>query len=90
MFTSLMSDSAEPLADTQIAVSSLMDTWLLLGNHERGAERVRTIQIVKARGMAHSNQVRDFVFSSRGLQFGPPRPQSPAAPRSRRIPKAAR
>ncbi|MFL6663228.1 MAG: circadian clock protein KaiC [Rhizobacter sp.] len=90
MFTSLMSETTEPLADSQVGVSSLMDTWLLLGNHERGAERVRTLQIVKARGMSHSNQVRDFVFSSRGLQFGPPRPRSPAPPRSRRIAKAAR
>jgi circadian clock protein KaiC len=44
-----------------------MDVWMLLGNPEANGERNRTIQIVKARGMAHSNQVREFVMTAHGV-----------------------
>jgi circadian clock protein KaiC len=44
-----------------------MDVWMLLGNPETNGERNRAIQIVKARGMAHSNQVREFVMTEHGL-----------------------
>ncbi|HEY6157286.1 MAG TPA: hypothetical protein VIV88_07505, partial [Gemmatimonadales bacterium] len=50
-----------------LGVSSLMDVWMLLGNPEANGERNRTIQIVKARGMAHSNQVREFVMTDHGV-----------------------
>ena len=42
---------------------------MLLGNLEANGERNRAIQIVKARGMAHSNQVREFVMTDRGLML---------------------
>ena len=42
---------------------------MLLGNLEANGERNRTIQIVKARGMAHSNQVREFVMTNRGVKL---------------------
>ncbi|HEX9705725.1 MAG TPA: circadian clock protein KaiC [Gemmatimonadales bacterium] len=66
LFTSLTEggDSAE---QTDLGVSSLMDVWMLLGNQEANGERNRAIQIVKARGMAHSNQVREFVMTDRGF-----------------------
>jgi circadian clock protein KaiC len=54
---------------TDLGVSSLMDVWMLLGNLEANGERNRTIQIVKARGMAHSNQVREFVMTDRGVML---------------------
>ncbi len=69
MFTHLSTDSVANLALTQIAVSSLMDTWLLLSNLELNAERTRTLQVLKARGMAHSNRVREFVFSDHGVDL---------------------
>jgi circadian clock protein KaiC len=69
VYTTLMQDSGEPLADTQIGVSSLMDTWLLLANQEHNGERTRTLQVLKSRGMAHSNQVREFVFGDRGIDL---------------------
>jgi len=50
-------------------VSSLMDTWLLLSNVANNGERTRTLQVLKSRGMNHSNQVREFVFSDRGLNL---------------------
>ena len=64
VFTSLTADGAMALADTELGISSLMDTWLLLANIEANGERTRTIQVLKSRGMPHSNQVREFVLSA--------------------------
>jgi circadian clock protein KaiC len=66
LFTSLTQGGAEA-EGTDLGVSSLMDVWMLLGNPEANGERNRSIQIVKARGMAHSNQVREFVITDRGI-----------------------
>jgi circadian clock protein KaiC len=66
LFTSL-TDGGAAAERTDLGVSSLMDVWMLLGNLEANGERNRTIQIVKARGMAHSNQVREFVMTDNGL-----------------------
>jgi circadian clock protein KaiC len=69
MFTSLTSDTPMPLADSQIGVSSLMDTWLMLANVESNGERTRTITVLKSRGMPHSNQVREFVLGDHGIEL---------------------
>jgi len=66
LFTSL-TEGGKAAERTDLGVSSLMDIWMLLGNVESNGERNRTIQIVKARGMAHSNQVREFVMTDRGV-----------------------
>src|SRR5689334_5422186 len=66
LFTSLTEGGAAA-ERTDLGVSSLMDVWMLLGNPEANGERNRTIQIVKARGMAHSNQVREFVMTDHGV-----------------------
>lgn len=67
LFTSLTSDGGPTPEDTQLGVSSLMDAWLLLRNVEFNGERNRTIYVLKSRGMAHSNQVREFVLSDKGI-----------------------
>lgn len=54
---------------TELGISSLMDTWLLLRNIEGSGERNRSLNILKSRGMDHSNQVREFVLSSRGAEI---------------------
>jgi circadian clock protein KaiC len=69
VFTSLTADGALALADSQIGISSLMDTWLMLANIEANGERTRTIQVLKSRGMPHSNQVREFLLSRRGVEL---------------------
>ena len=69
VFTSLISEGAAVVADTQLGISSLMDTWMMLDNHEANGERTRTIQVVKSRGMAHSNRVREFLLSARGVEL---------------------
>jgi circadian clock protein KaiC len=68
LFTSL-TDGGGAAERTDLGVSSLMDVWMLLGNLEANGERNRAIQIVKARGMAHSNQVREFVMTDAGINL---------------------
>jgi circadian clock protein KaiC len=68
LFTSLTTGGITP-EDSQVGVSSLMDTWLLLRNTEFNGERNRTIYVLKSRGMAHSNQVREFVLSDKGIDL---------------------
>ncbi len=68
LFTSLTEGGGSPEA-TDVGVSSLMDTWILLRNLEAGGERTRGLYVLKARGMAHSNQVREFVLSSDGVDL---------------------
>jgi len=67
LFTSLTSDSAADVADSQVGVSSLMDTWILLSNLAGNGERTRTLQVLKSRGMPHSHQVREFVMDDKGV-----------------------
>ncbi len=68
LFTSL-TEGGRAAERTDLGVSSLMDVWMLLANLETNGERNRTIQIVKARGMAHSNQVREFVMTDDGFHL---------------------
>jgi circadian clock protein KaiC len=68
MFTSLISDEHFP-EGSDIGISSFMDTWVVLRNIEVNGERTRALSVLKARGMAHSNQVREFVLTNRGLKL---------------------
>jgi len=54
---------------TELQISSLMDTWLLLYNRESNGEHNRQLYLLKARGMGHSNQVREFIMSSDGIKL---------------------
>jgi circadian clock protein KaiC len=54
---------------SDLAVSSLIDTWLLLRNVESDGERNRLLFVIKSRGTNHSNQVRELVFTDRGLDL---------------------
>jgi circadian clock protein KaiC len=71
IFTSLTNggDATTAPDDSQLGISSLMDTWLLLRNVEFTGERNRTIFVRKSRGMAHSNQVREFILSDKGIDL---------------------
>jgi circadian clock protein KaiC len=68
LFTNLGLGSAEQTT-TQMQVSSLMDTWLLLYNRESDGEHNRQLYVLKSRGMAHSNQIREFILSSDGIKL---------------------
>ncbi len=54
---------------SDIEVSSLIDTWLLLRNHESNGERNRLMFVIKSRGTAHSNQVREFLLTDHGAEL---------------------
>lgn len=69
IYSSLTDEMEFPKADSQLGISSLMDCWLLLANLQHNSERTRTLQVLKARGMAHSNQVREFQFNSKGIDL---------------------
>jgi len=57
------------LERTDAAISSLVDTWLVLRDLESNGERNRGLHVLKSRGMGHSNQVREFVLSDDGIQL---------------------
>jgi circadian clock protein KaiC len=61
--------TAQQRDGTDLEISSIVDTWIWLRNHESDDERNRAIYILKSRGMAHSNQVRRFQITSRGIEI---------------------
>ncbi len=68
LFTSL-TRGGHALQQTEMAMSSLMDSWLLLQDFEGNGERNRVLYVLKARGMAHSNQIREFLISDQGVDL---------------------
>jgi circadian clock protein KaiC len=70
LFTSL-TKGGNALEGTEEDVSSLSDTWILLRDVEQNAERNRVLYILKSRGMAHSNQLREFVMTDDGIKLLP-------------------
>jgi len=66
MLTALMSVFDEKMDE---GVSSLVDTWINVKDIESNGERNRIVCIMKSRGMKHSNQVREFIISDRGLKL---------------------
>ena len=72
MFTSLTHGAVLATEMTEIQVSSLMDTWLLLRDIELGGERNRGLYVLKSRGMNHSNQIREFLITREGIELVAP------------------
>jgi circadian clock protein KaiC len=68
LFTSL-TQGGHALQQSEMAMSSLMDSWLLLQDFEGNGERNRVLYVLKARGMSHSNQIREFLISDRGIDL---------------------
>ena len=67
-FTSLTS-AGDNMEITDVYISSLIDTWLLLRDIEIGGERNRGLYVLKSRGMAHSNQIREFKLTNHGIEL---------------------
>ena len=70
--TALLTDLTsgdQALEKTDVDISSLVDTWLLLRDLELGGERNRVMYVLKSRGMAHSNQMREFLLTNRGVEL---------------------
>ena len=74
LFTSLTSGSSD-LATTETMISSLMDTWVLTSLEEAERRRKRWLYVLKARGTAHSDEMREFRIGERGVEILPARAQ---------------
>jgi circadian clock protein KaiC len=62
LFTSLTSGERQT-ERSEVGISSLIDTWLIVRNLETAGERTRTLSIIKSRGMKHSNQARELLLT---------------------------
>jgi circadian clock protein KaiC len=67
-FTNLTTGGSA-LEQTDIGISSLIDTWILLRDIEMVGERNRGLYILKSRGMVHSNQIREFLLTDHGIEL---------------------
>jgi len=67
-FTNLTSGGAA-WEKTEVGISSIIDTWMLLRDIESGGERNRGLYVLKSRGMKHSNQIREFIITPQGIQL---------------------
>jgi circadian clock protein KaiC len=68
MFTSLT--SGEHLTErSEVGISSLIDSWLIVRNVEAAGERTRTLSIIKSRGMKHSNQARELLLTDNRIDM---------------------
>jgi len=68
VFTSLTAGGHDP-DQSEVGISSLMDSWLLVRMLETNGERNRLLYVLKSRGMAHSNQMREFLLTDAGIQL---------------------
>ena len=68
LFTALTS-ADDQLETSAVGISSLIDTWLLVRSIENNGERNRGMYILKSRGMAHSNQIREFLLTDHGIEL---------------------
>jgi circadian clock protein KaiC len=64
-----LTKGGEQLEGTEVGISSLIDTWVLLRSIELGGERNRGLYVLKSRGMAHSNQIREFLVTAHGIEL---------------------
>ncbi|TAK81678.1 MAG: circadian clock protein KaiC [Betaproteobacteria bacterium] len=68
LFTNLTA-GGDAWEHTDIGVSSLIDTWILLRDIELAGERNRGLYVLKSRGMKHSNQIREFLITAEGIRL---------------------
>jgi circadian clock protein KaiC len=70
-FTALTSGRNKEIEETDVGISSLIDTWIFARDVELNGERNRCIHVLKSRGMANSNQIREFLMSKEGIRLLP-------------------
>jgi circadian clock protein KaiC len=70
LFTSYLNEAAIDMDASMVGVSSLIDAWISLRSLESDGEQHRGLFVLKARGMAHSNQIRSFQLTEHGIQIG--------------------
>jgi len=62
-----LTEGGKALEKTDVGISSIVDTWIFVRDIESSGERNRGIYVLKSRGMAHSNQIREFRLTDRGI-----------------------
>ena len=70
-FFTALTQGGQALERTEVQISSLIDTWLLVRDVELNGERNRCLYVLKSRGMANSNQVREFMMTRNGIRLVP-------------------
>jgi circadian clock protein KaiC len=68
-FLTNLTSAGEALERTEVEISSIVDTWLFVRDIELNGERNRALYVLKSRGMAHSNQLREFMLTERGVDL---------------------
>jgi circadian clock protein KaiC len=68
-FFTVLTENSGRLEATDVGISSLIDTWMLVRDIEVSGERNRGLYVLKARGMNHSNQIREFILSGKGIKL---------------------
>jgi circadian clock protein KaiC len=68
-FLTNLTSGGQALEGTDVEISSIVDTWLLLRDIELDGERNRALYVLKSRGMAHSNQLREFLLTPQGVDL---------------------
>ncbi len=68
-FLTALTDAGERLEATELGISSIIDTWMLVRDIELSGERNRGLYLLKARGMSHSNQIREFLLTEQGIEL---------------------
>ena len=79
VFTALMSRDSE-MATTETMISSLMDTWILMTNEQVQRRRRRWLYVLKSRGMAHSDETREFRITDKGISILAPQADAQVEP----------
>ncbi len=69
VFMNSLTHDGNAIEQSEVEISSLIDTWLFVRDIELGGERNRGMYILKSRGMAHSNQIREFVLGPQGVEL---------------------
>jgi circadian clock protein KaiC len=68
-FLTVLTENGGRLETSDVGISSLIDTWMLVRDIEVSGERNRGLYVLKARGMNHSNQIREFILSGKGIKL---------------------
>src|ERR1700730_3606591 len=68
-FFTVLTENSGHLEATEVGISSIIDTWMLVRDIELSGERNRGLYVLKARGMNHSNQIREFILSAEGIKL---------------------
>jgi circadian clock protein KaiC len=68
-FLTNLTSGGDALERTEVEISSIVDTWLFMRDIELNGERNRSLYVLKSRGMEHSNQLREFLLTPRGVDL---------------------